>query len=187
MQTPQLSPNPENPRTITPEQAKALRAALAEFGDLGGIVFNRTTKRLVGGHQRVKALGKDAKVVVERKYRKPSPTGTVAEGFVFIDGERFAYREVAWDATKEKAANLAANKGAGEWDLPRLSSWLKDIEEMGFDLKLTMFDTKEIKELKSSLKATNNPKSSTTKAGAKGEKMRTVCPACNHKFVPGWE
>ncbi|CAK9250661.1 unnamed protein product [Sphagnum jensenii] len=65
-----------------------------------------------------------------------------------MKGERFAYREVYWDENREKAANLAANKGAGEWDLPQLSTWLKDLSvpDLDFDLGLTMFDEDELKE-----------------------------------------
>ena len=51
-----LSPASYNPRKISPEQLKALGDALKVFGDLGGIVRNRKTGNLVGGHQRVKSL-----------------------------------------------------------------------------------------------------------------------------------
>lgn len=138
-----LAPNPKNPRTITPEKLAMLKKALHEFGDLGGFVFNRKTKRLVGGHQRAKIFDAKSKVVVEKKYPKPTKTGTVAEGFVELNGERFKYREVLWDEVKEKADNIAANKGAGEWDQATLTEWMKDLGEFGFDLDLTMFDSVE--------------------------------------------
>jgi hypothetical protein len=138
MQLRDLTPNDKNPRTITPEKLEFLTRSMKEFGDLSGIVFNRKTGTLVGGHQRIKSL-KDGVVEMLQTYKKPTPTGTVAEGFIKIDGERYSYREVSWDETKEKAANIAANKGAGTWDLPKLSEMLKDIDTFGFDLDLTMF------------------------------------------------
>ncbi len=140
-----LSPNPDNPRTITDAKLQMLKAALEEFGDLGGFVYNRKTKRLVGGHQRAKLFDATAEVVIEKKYAKATRTGTVAEGYAVLKGERFKYREVLWDEIKEKAANIAANKGAGEWDMPKLGEWLQALGDFGFDLNLTMFDDLERK------------------------------------------
>lgn len=138
-----LKPNPKNPRTITDKKLEMLKSSLAEFGDLGAIVFNLKSKQLVGGHQRIKLMSPDAEIIIERKFKKPTPVGTMAEGYVELDGERYKYREVWWDDVKEKAANIAANKGAGEWDMPELSTWLKEIDDFGFDLDLTMFDEDE--------------------------------------------
>jgi hypothetical protein len=138
-----LAPNPKNPRLISTEKLELLKAALTEFGDLGGVVYNRTSKQLVGGHQRIKVFGKGAKLVVDKEHSKPTKVGTVAEGYVFVNGERFRYREVEWDEIKEKAANIAANRGAGEWNLPELSTWLREIDSFGYDLNLTMFGAEE--------------------------------------------
>ena len=143
MEIKNLSANPDNPRVITDEKLTLLKKALDEFGDLGGFVFNRRSGFLVGGHQRAKIFDKDTEIVFERSYTIPTRTGTVAEGHVIFNGERFKYREVDWDDFKEKAANIAANKGAGEWDLPKLGTWLKDLNDFGFDLDLTMFDELE--------------------------------------------
>lgn len=144
-----LTPTPENPRTITPAKAAQLKRALAEFGDLSGIVFNAKTKHLVGGNQRSKQFDKSAKIVYTKKYAKPTRTGTVAEGYIEVKGERFAYREVSWPLAREKAANLAANKNAGEWDLPQVSAWVKELSnfDLAIDLDLTMFDADERSEL----------------------------------------
>lgn len=140
-----LKANPKNPRTISDEKLAMLKKAIAEFGDLSGIIFNRKTKRLVGGHQRTKNFPPDAAIEITTKFKKPTKVGTVALGYVLVNGERHNYREVEWDEIREKAANIAANKGAGEWDLSALSDWLKEIDEFGFDLSLTMFDTIETK------------------------------------------
>ncbi len=148
MRTKDLSPNLGNPRSITPAKLEQLKRALAEFGDLGGIVFNRKTKQLVGGHQRTSLFSGTADITYVKKYTTPTPTGTVAEGYITTaEGERFSYREVLWDETKEKAANIAANKGAGEWDFPKLGEWMRELDDFAFDLDLTMFDEDERKEL----------------------------------------
>ena len=39
-----------NPRKIGDQALKALGEAMVRFGDLSGIVFNRRTGRLIGGH-----------------------------------------------------------------------------------------------------------------------------------------
>lgn len=178
----ELSPNPENPRRASKDRLALLKRALAEYGDLGGVIYNRKTKRLVGGHQRQKIFG-SAEVQYTKRYDKPTKVGTVAEGFVVLNGERFAYREVQWDSAKEKAANIAANKGVGEWDLPRLSSWLDGLELTGFDVDLSLFDKKEREELRDSFTVKPEKKA---KKDKDDEKKRVMCPECHHKFVPGW-
>lgn len=144
-----LHKNPENPRTITDEKKRMLLKALREFGDLSGIVFNRKTERLVGGHQRRDIFDPSTPIVISKKYSKPTKTGTVAEGYFEAKGERFSYREVYWDEHTEKAANIAANKGAGEWDPAKLKDWIQGLNsfDINFDLELTMFDPDEIKNL----------------------------------------
>ncbi len=137
-----LKPNPGNPRTISDEKLELLKRALDEFGDLGGFVYNRNTKRIVSGHQRHKVF-EDTPIHITKDYKKPTRTGTVAEGFVVLNGEQFKYREVFWDETKEKAGAIAANKGAGDWDEELLGNWLRDLDDYGFDLDLTMMDEGE--------------------------------------------
>ncbi len=133
MEIKDLKPNPKNPRVITDDRLDMLKRSLAEFGDLGGFVFNRKTKTLIGGHQRAKVFDQRSKIVIEKKYTKPTKTGTVAEGFVLFDGERFKYREVLWDIVKEKAANIAANRGGGDWDDEALTDWMRELGDFGFD------------------------------------------------------
>lgn len=115
---------------------------MKEFGSLDGVLFNRRTKRLFGGHQRQKSFPESAVEITER-YDSPTNIGTVAIGFINIEGERYPYREVDWPETKEKAANIAANKGAGEWDFPELSEWMLELDHQNFNLDLTMFDATE--------------------------------------------
>lgn len=143
-----LTPNEKNPRTITDAKLKQLAKAIKEFGSLDGFIWNSKTKRLVSGHQRQK-IGTDSQITITKKFSKPTRTGTTAVGFVTIDGEQFPYRQVYWDEHTEKAANIAANKGAGEWDTALLTDWMKELNsfDLEFDMDLTMFDADEIKDM----------------------------------------
>jgi hypothetical protein len=138
-----LAPNPKNPRVISDDRLQLLRKAIHEHGDLSGIVYNRKTQTLVSGHQRSKVFGPDAEIHIEQTYKKPTRTGTVAQGFVLLDGERYSYREVLWDGAKEKAASLAANRNAGDWDNALLADWLHELDDFGVDSDLTMFSKAE--------------------------------------------
>jgi len=142
-----LKPNPNNPRKIEPERLDMLKRSLDEYGDLSGFVFNETTRRLCGGHQRGKVLPPDSEIFIEEKFSTPTRTGTTAIGHVVVDGEKYAYRQVAWDEDKEKAANIAANKHGGEWDTPKLADWLLDLDAKNYDLDLTGFTAADIEDI----------------------------------------
>lgn len=139
-----LRPSPYNPRRITDEQKKRLKKAIEEFGDLSGIVFNRRTGRLVGGHQRIKVIPQNA-IIEKTELPIASRTGTVAYGYIIIDNEKYSYREVDWDEGKEKAANIAANAHGGDWDEDKLGEILKELSaDKSFDIELTGFDLGDI-------------------------------------------
>jgi hypothetical protein len=141
-----LKANAANPRTITDEKLAALKAAMIAFGDLSGVVNNLTTGNQVGGHQRVKVLG-DAPITILNRFEQPTRQGTVAEGYIEFEGERFVYREVQWSPDKEKAAMIAANKHGGDWDIPGLSTLLLELDEADFELPLTGFTERELEHL----------------------------------------
>lgn len=147
MRLAELKANPKNPRKISDEKLKMLKKSLEEFGDLSGIIFNRRTKRLAGGHQRIKVLPQDAEITIEKTFKEPTRSGTTAKGTVLIDGEGFVYREVDWDENKEKAANIAANKHGGEWEIPLLAEMILELDHANFPLDLTGFDDKELADL----------------------------------------
>lgn len=121
----ELKGNPKNPRTISEHDAKALAKAMDEFGDMSGIVFNVRTQQLVGGHQRISVLTKlmqgEKKVVITTRFDEPDSAGTVAIGFVEYKNKQFSYREVDWDEGRELAANIAANRISGEFQLDMLA------------------------------------------------------------------
>lgn len=98
---------------------------MKEFGDLSGIVHNTRTGNIVGGHMRINHL---------------DPTWIILDGFVQgPNGERWSYRAVDWPEEKEKAANLAANKMGGEFDMTGVEAMLKELQSLNYDLDLTGF------------------------------------------------
>jgi DNA modification methylase len=149
-----LKPADYNPRKISDKQLEMLRKSLDEFGDLSGIVFNRRTGNVIGGHQRLKCLPPDAKIE-KKDLKERSKTGTVAEGWIVIDGEKFVYREVDWDEATEKMANIAANKHGGEWDDEKLGQLLQELSELPvFDLDLVGFESSELDAILSQIEGT---------------------------------
>ena len=122
-------PNPRNPRTISKHDFDALIASIREFGDLSGIVQNVTTGQLVGGHQRIQAFKRlGGQPVVLEQFTMPNSVGTIALGYVLLGDEKFPFRRVQWDLKREEAANIAANRITGEFNLDLLA-------EINYDLK----------------------------------------------------
>ena len=72
-----LQSSPHNPRKITDEKLRMLGKAMKEFGDLSGIVYNVRTRRIIGGHQRIKHLD-PAWSITKREHQ--DKVGTVALG-----------------------------------------------------------------------------------------------------------
>lgn len=142
-----LRPNPMNPREDwKPEQVESFTHSLGRFGDLGGIVRNLTTDHLVGGHKRVEVFRRAENVEVTTIPQEEDRQGTVAHGYVIVDGNRFAYREVRWTEEVETAANLAANRWAAEWQWQGVSEALKGISDLSL-LGLTGFPDHELANL----------------------------------------
>lgn len=174
-----LKAAPYNPRKISPEALDALGKAMAEFGDLSGIVVNRTTGNIVGGHQRIKKLNPDWEI--ERRDAKDK-TGTVALGHIKTPFGEWGYREVEWSLDKEKAANLAANKHGGEFVIEDVGAILKELDAPGdFDMDLTGFLEDERSGI---MDAGNFDPSSEDEQPRLDEKKKIKCPKCEHEFTP---
>ena len=113
---------PYNPRTIADHDLEALRRSLRFFGTVEPIVVNRRFKRIIGGHQRVRAAEAEA-----------------------IDTLPVVYVDL--DEPSEKQLNLALNRISGQWDLDKLAGVLGDLEAAGADLAFTGFTDAEIEQL----------------------------------------
>lgn len=125
-----LTPAPYNPRKISPTDAKNLLASIGDFGDIGGLFFNRRTGNIGGGHQRQNAYDKlGGKIEITERLDSPNSVGTVARGYVTIGDEKFSYRVVDWPEQKERLANLAANRIQGEFDDEKLSQMIFSMKD----------------------------------------------------------
>lgn len=113
---------PYNPRTISDHDLQALGRSMTSFGVVEPIIVNRTTGRIVGGHQRVKA----------------------AEGAGI---ERLPVVHVDLDEAQEKALNIALNRISGEFDVDKLSDLLKELQVAEVDLDLTGLTQSELDDL----------------------------------------
>ncbi len=125
--------NPKNPRTISKQDFDALKQSILKFGDLSGMIYNVRTERLAGGHQRreaFRAMSGDKQIIITQRFDTPTPQGTSAIGYVQFNGEQYPYREVDWDEGTELAANIAANRISGEFDLDLLAQVNYEISQM---------------------------------------------------------
>lgn len=169
-----LSPAPYNPRKIESDRLRMLGDSMGEFGDLSGVVFNRRTNRLIGGHQRLKHIPESAPIHIEQTYDPPTIAGTVAEGWIELAGERWTYREVDVDEQREASMNVAANRHSGEWDFPKLKDILSDLDANGVDLELIGFTSDDFAGLLDGKVETNDEET--------GSGVPKVCPECGCEF-----
>lgn len=146
-----------NPREWDKPGFDSLVMSLATFGDLGCVVRNVITGNLVGGHRRKDAMiaDGDAPIEITHRYESPTTTGTIAEGFLLYNGERFKYREVAWDLDFEQAANIAANEIQARFDDDKRAEVLAQMSEKA--RALTGLTQDKIKALLQRSSAPENP------------------------------
>ncbi len=114
-----------NPRKdLKPGDAEyeKLKRSLEQFGYVEPVIWNKTTGRVVGGHQRLKVL---------------IDMGITEVECVVVD----------MPEDKEKALNIALNKISGDWDKDKLALVIADLQGSDFDVSLTGFDPAEIDDL----------------------------------------
>lgn len=101
-----ILPADYNPRIISDKALEGLERSIGEFGLVQPLVWNKRTKRLIGGHQRLKVLQKQ---------------GIVDTNVIEVD----------LDETKEKALNITLNnqKIQGEFDYEKLEILLDEIKK----------------------------------------------------------
>lgn len=123
--TADLLPADYNPRKdLKPGDAEyeKLKRSIEQFGYVEPVIWNKTTGRVVGGHQRLKVL--------------------MNLGFSEVDCVVVELSE-----EKEKALNVALNKISGDWDKDKLALLISDLQGADFDVSLTGFDPAEIDDL----------------------------------------
>lgn len=97
----QLSPDPNNPRTIGDKAMRSLTASVRRFGLVQPIVVNKTTGHVVGGHQRIQAL---------RKLGQKHAMVAIGE----------------WTLAEERALNVTLNNPAVQGKFDRPDEYLGD-------------------------------------------------------------
>lgn len=120
-----LNPAEYNPRKdLQPGDAEyeKLKRSMEQFGYVEPVIWNKTTGRVIGGHQRLKVL--------------------VDLGLKEVDCV-----VVEMDEKREKALNIALNKINGEWDTDKLAMLISDLQGSDFDVSLTGFEEAEIADL----------------------------------------
>lgn len=123
--TADLLPADYNPRKdLKPGDAEyeKLKRSIEQFGYVEPVIWNQTTGRVVGGHQRLKVL--------------------MDMGMTEVDCV-----VVEMDEDKEKALNIALNKISGDWDKDKLALLIADLQGADFDVSLTGFEPAEIDDL----------------------------------------
>ncbi len=131
LKTELLIPADYNPRKSLkpgdPEYEK-LKRSIEQFGYVEPVIWNKSTGRVVGGHQRLKVL---------------LDLGLAEVECVVLE----------MDEEKEKALNIALNKISGDWDKDKLALLIADLQGADFDVSLTGFEPAELDTLfKDSLK-----------------------------------
>ncbi len=131
LKTDRLIPADYNPRKdLKPgdSEYEKLKRSIEQFGYVEPVIWNKTTGRVVGGHQRLKVL---------------LDMGITEVECVVIE----------MDEEKEKALNIALNKISGDWDKDKLALLIADLQGADFDVSLTGFEPAELDALfKDSLK-----------------------------------
>jgi DNA modification methylase len=142
-----LTANPRNPNRMSDEDKVMMRKALAEFGDLGGIVYNRRSGYLLGGHQRFSVM-EGAELTVD-DLREPEPDGTVARGYLTHKGRRYAVRVVDWPEEKANRAMIAANRFGrlGQDEMSVLKDLLQELDTGATDMETTGYTAAALEEL----------------------------------------
>ena len=123
--TADLLPADYNPRKdLKPgdTEYEKLKRSIEQFGYVEPVIWNKTTGRVVGGHQRLKVL---------------MDMGITEVECVVVE----------MDESQEKALNIALNKISGDWDKDKLALLIADLQGADFDVSLTGFEPAEIDDL----------------------------------------
>ncbi len=122
LKTELLVPAEYNPRKdLKPGDSEydKLKRSIEQFGYVEPVIWNKTTGRVIGGHQRLKVL-------------------------LDLGMDEVECVVVEMDEEKEKALNIALNKISGDWDKDKLALVIADLQGTDFDVSLTGFEPAEL-------------------------------------------
>jgi ParB-like chromosome segregation protein Spo0J len=108
----------DNPKVISEFQLNSLRNSIREYGLILPVVYNKTTDKIVSGHQRIKA----------------SQLEGITEIPVVV---------VEFDEEKSKSLAIALQRIRGEWDYEKLEKCLEVIVDNEL-VELTGFNENEV-------------------------------------------
>lgn len=113
-----------NPRKIEMAELEKLATNIARFGFVESVTARKETQEIIGGHQRVAALG----LLMSGKFQPKDEEG---EPLPYTPVEKIpvVYVEGLTDA-QAKLLNLSLNRIHGDWDFDKLQSVLHDVHEV---------------------------------------------------------
>ena len=114
-----------NPRTMPDSEMTNLMSSLREFGFVQPVVARKEDGLILGGHQRIEAIGRIAA-------KDGIDLATVRIPIIWLEGI---------DDKRAKVLNLAMNRISGDWDYTKLAEVLSGLDE---GLELTGFGQDEI-------------------------------------------
>src|SRR5699024_4719595 len=120
-----LIPADYNPRKdLQPgdSEYEKIKRSLEEFGYVDPVIWNKTTGRGVGGHQRLKVLASMGRTEVECVV-------------------------VELNEEHDTALNVSVNKNSGDWDKEKLAVLMTDLDAEDVDVSLTGLDAAEIDDM----------------------------------------
>lgn len=131
MRVTSINPDKFNPRKITDRDFRALKLSIMRYGFVEPVVVQKTGLRLVGGHQRLRALKEIAQEHGLRLTYIPA---------VVVDV----------DDRKARQLNVALNKISGDWDEEILTRVFREMEQeqpmLDEELDATGFSRTEFEE-----------------------------------------
>ncbi|WP_307190160.1 ParB N-terminal domain-containing protein [Geomicrobium sp. JCM 19039] len=104
------------------KEFEKIKRSIESFGLVEPIVYNKRTKNVVGGHQRLKVL---------------LELGWTSTKVSVVD----------LSEDEEKTLNIALNKIEGDWDYNKLSVLLQGIVDTNLDITLTGFNSEDLAEI----------------------------------------
>lgn len=103
-----------NPRSIAPDEMARLKRSLREFGFVQPLIARRADGLMIGGHQRLTALGE----MLKEDGLTPKQIAEYEAPTILLD----------IDDDRAKALNLALNKIGGEWDYEKLAALTAELD-----------------------------------------------------------
>ena len=173
-----LTPDPRNSRTHSPDQIEDLVRLVTEYGWTMPIAVDDVIR---AGNARHAA----AKLIYERGGRIWMAPGEQAGGEPIPEGTIPTIDCTGWSEAQRRAYAIADNKSAlnSGWDEDTLRAELAALGDLDFDISLTGFGSAEVDELVKQASAGTGP-SSPDEFPEFGEDIETEhkCPKCGYQW-----